>query len=133
MVTDVDWDVNARVLTDQYSPANLLRGAIADTLAGRELLSDQLRLVVVAAKTRDDQQPDPVIGRRGDHLLPAGGGRRRQALHAPDQVRPDLDQLARLGVNRQLARLAIVGGDAELAVQLQAALRKHAKVRDGKG
>ena len=26
MSTSVDWDASARVLTDQYSPANLLKG-----------------------------------------------------------------------------------------------------------
>jgi spermidine synthase len=35
MTTDTDWDTHARVLTDQYSPANLLKGQPQDQRTGQ--------------------------------------------------------------------------------------------------
>jgi spermidine synthase len=35
LTTDADWDTHARVLTDQYSPANLLKGQARDQGAGQ--------------------------------------------------------------------------------------------------
>ena len=47
-----------------------------------------------------------------------GGGLRRQPLHAADQVRPDIDEIRCFLIKRQIALAAVIGRNAQLAVEL---------------
>ena len=85
-------------------------------LSGIDFLAYQRRLVLVAAKPRHDHQRYALLGGCGYHSPPFVRRLRREALHAPYEIRPDVHEVFGLVETRRASALAIIRGNPEFVV-----------------
>src|SRR5690606_32329644 len=96
---------------------------LTNGLAGRELLADELCLVIETPEPRHDQQPDTVIRRRRYHAPPASRSFGRKPLHTAHPGRPDLYEAAGFRVVRQHPEARAIRGNPAVGMRLLVTLR----------
>ena len=72
---------------------------------------------ISASVTRRAQEVQGRLAATRHHRLPLPGRFRGQPLHAADEIRPHLDELARLGIAWHINVTAVIGRDSEFSME----------------